>query len=192
MAAKSPCAHPHLVWAAAAGGLGRNGTHRAASIRESPPVKNLTRELVRAAVSLAILLMVVGCASRPAPDFWGRWRPVNRYAEQPQAIPLQQQYLFYASPLDGTLKAMLTRWSKDARMTLSYQHPSDFTLHAAVAGIRTPDVSDAALRLSQAYAAQQVAIAVEGNRIVVRPTSAQAEGSADGREDFRSGARASP
>ena len=155
-------------------------------------MKNPTRELVRAAVSLAIFLMVAGCASSPAPDFWGRWRPVNRYAEQPQVIPLQQQYLFYASPLDGTLKAMLTRWSKDARMTLSYQHPNDFTLHAAVAGIRTSNVSDAAFRLSQAYAAQQVAIGVEGNQIVVRPTSAQAEGSADDREDFRAGARASP
>ena len=136
-------------------------------------MKNPTRELMRAAASLAIVAIVAGCAARPAPDFWGRWRPVNRYAEQPQPIPLQQQYLFYASPLDGTLKALLTRWTKDAKMTLSYQHPSDFTLHAAVAGIRTSDLGSAALQLSQAYAPQQVAVVVEGNQIVVRASSIQ-------------------
>lgn len=161
--------------------------------QDAQPVNNSTRELVRAAASVAIVMVVVGCATRPTPDFWGRWRPVNRYAEQPQPIALQQEYLFYASPLDGTLKSMLSRWTRDARMTLSYLHPSDFTLHSAVAGIRTSDLGSATTQLSQAYAAQQVAVVVEGNQIVVRPISSQTaassedRGRVDGNGSLRSG-----
>ena len=83
-----------------------------------------------------LLLLVIGllsCATRPAPDFGGRWKGVNRYAASTEEIPLSSAYLFHASPMDGTLKAMLTRWSKDSKMTLSYLHPSDFTLHEPVA-----------------------------------------------------------
>lgn len=146
-------------------------------------MQNHARKLVRAAALLcAIVVIVAGCAVRPAPDFGGRWRPVNRYAEQPQPIPLQQQYLFYASPLDGTLKGMLSRWTKDARMTLAYLHPSDFTLHAAVAGIRTSDIGSATSQLSQAYASQHVSVVVEGNQLVVRPASMQGAASQEGRD----------
>jgi len=59
-------------------------------------------------------------------------------------------------------------------MTLSYLHPSDFTLHAQVADIRTSNMQDAINQLSAAYAAQQVVIVSEQNQIVVR----LAEGSA--------------
>lgn len=161
-------------------------------------MKNPTRELARVAASLALVAIVAGCAARPAPDFSGRWRPVNRYADQPQPIPLHQQYLFYASPLDRTLKTMLSRWAKDAKMTLSYLHPSDFTLHAEVAGIRTSDLRSAAAQLSQAYAAQQLAVLVESNQIVVRPAPGQAARSGDGRDrveshgGFHSGHRSNP
>lgn len=122
-----------------------------------------------AIVSMAVL---ASCATRPAPDFGGRWKPVNRYAEEPQAIPLHQAYLFYPSPMDGTLKSMLTRWARDSKMTLSYLHASDFTLHSAVSEIRTSDLHQAAAQLSQAFATQGVAIEVEGNRIVVRDAAA--------------------
>lgn len=131
-------------------------------------MKKPTNSPARAGVSIALALLFAGCASSPAPDFWGLWRPVNRYADQPVSIPLRQQYLFYASPLDGTLKTMLTRWAQDTSMTLSYQHPFDFTLHTVVSDIRTADIGTAAQQLSQAYASQQVLVTVEGNQLVVR------------------------
>ncbi len=74
------------------------------------------------------LLATVGCASRPAPDFKGRWKPVNHCAEATMAIPLHQSYLFQPSPMDGTLKHMLERWAQDSNRQLTYLHPSDFTL----------------------------------------------------------------
>ena len=116
----------------------------------------------------AFTLGLTACASSPAPDVAGRWKPVNRYAEVPQEIPLQQAYVFFVSPLDGTLKNTLERWAKDSKMTLSYLHSSDFTLHAAVASIRTNSLREALNQISAAYASQQVNVVAEENQIVVR------------------------
>ena len=114
------------------------------------------------------LLVLTACATRPAPDLAGRWKPINRYAVTPQEIPLYQSYVFFVSPLDGTLKNTLERWAKDSKMTLSYLHPSDFTLHAQVADIRTSNLQDALNQLTAAYSSQQVIVASEQNQIVVR------------------------
>ena len=117
-----------------------------------------------------LLVLVIGllsCATRPAPDFGGRWKGVNRYAASTEEIPLSSAYLFHASPMDGTLKAMLTRWSKDSKMTLSYLHPSDFTLHEPVAKIHTNDLQQAVAQLTAAYAGQQIQITASNNQIVV-------------------------
>ncbi len=124
---------------------------------------------------IAILLMAVlaGCATRPAPDIRGRWKSVNRYAEATQAIPLYQSYVFQASPMDGTLKNMLSRWAKDSKMTLSYLHPSDFTLHAPVAQVQSNDLQQAVALLSSIYADQRVSVTASNNQIVVRPAQAE-------------------
>ncbi len=134
--------------------------------------------VIDARLWVAVLSMaaMTACATRPAPDFGGRWKPVNRYAQEPQEIPLQQAYAFYPSPMDGTLKNMLERWSRDSKMSLSYLHASDFTLHAGVADIRTSDLQQAAAQLSSAYAMQGVSVAVEGNQIVVRNSATATAG----------------
>ena len=121
-------------------------------------------------------MIAAGCAARPAPDFGGRWKTVNHYAAAAEEIPLYQTYVFYPSPMDGTLKSMLTRWAKDSKMALSYLHPSDFTLHEPVARIRTSSLQEAAAQLTAAYAEQRVSILVDNNQIVVRPAeSGQSE-----------------
>ena len=119
-------------------------------------------------VAALLSVALVGCASRPAPDFGGRWKPINHFAAEPNEIPLQKTYVFYPSPMDGTLKTMLERWALDSQMPLSYLHPSDFTLHQAVAQIHTTSVQDAVAQLSNAYAAQGVSVTVENGQIVVR------------------------
>jgi hypothetical protein len=120
----------------------------------------------RAAYAVA-LLSLSACATPDAPDVRGRWQPLNQFADTPQAIPLHQGYIFQASPADGTLKAMLTRWAKDARLSLSYLHPNDYTLHAPVARIRAHSIQVAAAELTAAYATEGVRVSVEGAQIVV-------------------------
>lgn len=107
---------------------------------------------------------------------------MNRYAEEPREIPLYETYVFYPAPMDGTLKTMLTRWARDSKMTLSYLHSSDFTLHTAVAQIHTNDLQEAVSQLTSAYAAQGVSVATEGNQIVVR-SAATATAAADPADD---------
>lgn len=139
------------------------------------------RALFVAVIALAILQS--GCATRPAPDFKGRWKSVNRYAETTEAIPLHQSYVFQPAPMDGTLKNMLTRWAKDSKMSLSYLHSSDFTLHAPVEHVNTYSLEQAASQLTSIYAGQRVSIAVEGRQIIVReagPSTAGASAAAAG------------
>lgn len=93
---------------------------------------------------------------------------MNRYQSQTQEIPLRPAYAFYPTPMDRTLKGMLERWARDMHMKLAYEHPSDFTLHAPVAELRTDDLHAAVRRLNALYAAQRVALAVQDDRIVVR------------------------
>ena len=128
-------------------------------------------------VALACAILVAGCATSPAPGISGRWKPVNHFAASPEAIPLHPAYEFYASPLDGTLKALLARWALDSKMTLSYEDASDFTLYAPVARIRTGDLRQATAALTALYAVERIAVVVDGNAIVVRPLPAPVAGS---------------
>lgn len=112
-------------------------------------------------------MTLAGCATPEAVDPRGQWRPVHQFAESPQAIPLQRAYVFQAFPSDQTLKTLLTRWSGDAGIGLSYLHPNDYTLHAPVARLRTTSIEQAASALSEAYAAQGVRIASERGELVV-------------------------
>jgi hypothetical protein len=119
-------------------------------------------------LACASAMLLAACATH-APDFGGRWRDANAYADAPQEIPLQQAYVYTPSPMDGTLRNMLQRWTHDAGLRLQYEHRSDFTLHVAVARIRTPDLQQAVALLNDAYAAQQVSVALAGGSLTVRP-----------------------
>ena len=123
-------------------------------------------------VLILLVVALSGCATRPAPDFGGRWKTVNHYATSAEAIPLYRSYVFHSSPMDGTLKNMLTRWAADSKMTLSYLHPSDFTLYGPVAQIQTNDLQTAVSQLTAAYAGQQVSVTASDNQIVVRVAQA--------------------
>ncbi len=131
-----------------------------------------TVRMFRVASLATLCLVLLACATPDAPGVRGRWKPVNQFAETPQAIPLHSAYVFQASPTDGTLKSMLARWAGDARLVLAYEHAYDYTLHRAASQVRTTDVREAAAQLTQAYAAQGVTVELQGNRIVVRAATA--------------------
>ena len=114
-----------------------------------------------------LLPVLAGCAARPAPDIRGSWTPVNRYQSATHEIPLRAPYAFYPTPMDRTLKGMLERWTRDMGMTLAYEHGSDFTLHTAVADLRTDALHTAVERVNAAYAPQRVLVRIDGSRLVV-------------------------
>lgn len=125
------------------------------------------RRHLRAWLCCVGLAALGGCATPEAADPRGKWRPVHQFAEAPRALPLHQAYVFQAFPSDQTLKALLTRWSADAGITLSYQHGNDYTLHGPVAQVRTTSLEQAAAALSNAYAAQGVLVSAERGTLVV-------------------------
>lgn len=118
-------------------------------------------------VAIATALLVSGCGTTPAKDFGGRWKPVNNFSQQPTEIPLYSEYVFQASPLDGTLKGMLQRWAADNGLELEYRLQSDYTLHEHVASISTTSVQQAVSELSAAYSAQALHISLAGNQLIV-------------------------
>lgn len=123
-------------------------------------------------VAIGVALLAAGCATRPVPDFGGRWKPVNRYADVPAEIPLYPSYTYAASPLDKTLKGLLTRWAQASRRKLSYLHSSDFTLYQAVQGINTPDLEQAIAQLNADYAQYGIAVSVSADQITVSQAQA--------------------
>lgn len=138
----------------------------------------------RISVSLvcAVSMLLAGCATPDAVDPRGKWRPVHQFAEAPQAIPLQRAYVFQAFPSDQTLKTLLTRWSADAGIGLTYLHPNDYTLHTPIAQLRTTSVEQAATALSEAYALQGVRIAAEQGGLVVSQQTGDAVSSPGNRD----------
>ena len=130
----------------------------------------------RTGAALLIAAVLAGCGTPPAKNFGGSWKPVNHFQDKPVEIPLNPAYVFYASPMDETLKTMLARWAKDSGRQLSYQIPFDVTLYRPVASIRTTDVDDAVAQLNSIYAAQGVFVTADARHIeVVRASSARAD-----------------
>lgn len=143
------------------------GRRRTAGYQSTSQGRMATLRSAATAVLVVVTMQLSACATPEARDIGGRWRPVGQFAETPRAIPLQQAYVYQASPADGTLKVMLERWARDSRMALSYQHPNDYTLHVPVADIRTTSLEQATDALSSAYAGHGVRVASDEKRIVV-------------------------
>lgn len=131
-----------------------------------------------ACTGIVMAVVLSGCTAPPPRDFGGAWRAVNRFDASPQAISLQRPYEFFASPLDGTLKAVLTRWAKDTGRTLAYQWPEDYTLPVPASDIHTGSLDAALARLGEIYAAQGMAITAPPREIRVAPAADSAGGDA--------------
>lgn len=114
---------------------------------------------------------IAGCGAPAPKDFGGSWTPVNRFQSAPTEIPLAPTYTYYASPLDGTLRAMLQRWAADNGRELAYHLASDYTLHQPVGRIRTTDLQEAVQQLSTIYLPQGVSVVADARQISVQPTT---------------------
>ena len=125
----------------------------------------------RAAWAFLLAALLAGCATPTAKDFRGHWQPANRFQVQPVKIPLQPTYVYYAAPIDGTLKTMLTRWASDSGRAIEYGLDYDITLYEPVATIRTTDVQVAVSRLNDIYSAQAVRVVASAQKISVQPAS---------------------
>lgn len=119
-------------------------------------------------VLIAVVVSALCACGTPSPkDYGGRWRPVNHFDDKAVEIPLAVPYTYYTTPLDGTLKKLVTRWTSDTGMKLSYRLRSDFTLTRGASSLRTTELRDAAAQLTSAYSAQGVVISSKDGELVV-------------------------
>ncbi|MDY1546689.1 hypothetical protein [Luteibacter sahnii] len=117
-------------------------------------------------------LALNGCTPSTPRDFGGFWKPVNRFDRKVNEVPLATPYVYYASSTDGTLKRLLTRWSRDTDTTLSYRLRSDFTLPKAAGRIHSSEARDATTQLNAIYTAQGIRVAFEGAQLIVEEAHA--------------------
>lgn len=136
-----------------------------------PSVNRTLNPLAFGLVS-TLAMLLTACGTPAAKDFGGSWKPVNKYDDKTVEIPLALPYTYYAAPMDGTLKTMLTRWTDDTGVKLSYRLRSDFTLSKSTSQIHTSELRDAVAQLSNIYAQQGVAIIVDGPTLVIEEVSA--------------------
>lgn len=166
-------AHPQPVATPAAGPTGGTLLHHAwIDVKQRTPSR-----IASGALTLACLLLAA-CGTPTAKDFKGSWRPVNHFRTVPTEIPLHRHYVYFAAPVDGTLKSMLARWAHDTERSLDYQLSYDVTLYQAVATLRTPDIEAAVGELNAVYAAQGVRVAVQSGEILVTSRDRHAPSSA--------------
>lgn len=115
------------------------------------------------------IMLLSGCGTTLPPEFSGKWRPVNRFSSDTQAIPLHSTYIYYATPMDYTLRGLLTRWATDNGLALKYQASMDYTLHQPVAAVRNTSLAAALGELSGIYRAQGIEVVLDDRAITVRP-----------------------
>lgn len=123
---------------------------------------------------MSVLTLLSGCGAPAPKDYGNSWEQVNRFQAEPIEIPLSPAYVFYASPMDTTLRNMLKRWASDRGLQLSYQFGSDFTLHQPVAKVRTNDIQSAMGELNAIYATQGLTITADDKQILVQNSSTAA------------------
>lgn len=140
-------------------------------LRQRAQPLSIIATVARSCMAVAVALCA-SCATRPAPDISGRWQALNRFDAAPVELPLARPYVFRASPVDRSLRAMLLRWAADANRTLVYAHPSDFSLYRPVADLRTANLAQAAAELTTLYARQHVVVTVDADTIRVRQADA--------------------
>ena len=118
-------------------------------------------------LSLSALFLTSCGITQPVNFPQNSWKPMNDFPNDITEIPLTRQKLYQPLRLDVSLKGMLQRWARQANLSLSYRHNSDFTLYHGVAKIQQPNIEEAIRELNEAYQHRGVDIRLVDNHILV-------------------------
>lgn len=118
-------------------------------------------------LAVVAMSLLSACGTTPAPDFRGRWREVNTIDAEPRAIPLRPLHAFVVLPSDRTLRDVVDRWGREADRRVAFRAPMNYSVHLQATKISAASLDAALGQLASAYAAQGIAIALEGDAIVV-------------------------
>lgn len=119
------------------------------------------------AACVLAMVALTACGTKPAPDFRGRWKPVNTLDESPRPIPLQPVQRFAVSPSDRSLKKVVERWAQASGRRAAYRAPTDFSIHLDAAKVSASTLETAVAQLSSAYASEGIRVELQPSLIVV-------------------------
>ena len=120
-----------------------------------------------ASLAVVAISLLSACGTTPAPDFRGRWREVNTVDAEPRAIPLRPLHAFVVLPSDRTLRDVVDRWGRESNRRVAFRAPMNYSVHLQATKVTAASLDAALGQLASAYAAQGIAIALDGDVIVV-------------------------
>ncbi|WP_156122156.1 hypothetical protein [Morococcus cerebrosus] len=92
-------------------------------------------------------------------------------------IPLIKLHSYEVTQLDSTVKGLLERWGEEARMSVIYDHPIDFTLYKKVKSIHATELRVALNELTQLYSDKNMVFYIQDNVIMAHGKMEEGEGS---------------
>ena len=91
---------------------------------------------------------------------------MNQLSDQITEIPLIKPHFYQVNQLDTTVKGLLERWGEEAKVSVIYDHSSDFTLYKKVKNIRNVDLQAALSELTELYSDKNMTFYLQNNVIM--------------------------
>ncbi len=117
-------------------------------------------------VTIGTIILMQGCNSHSAPNLPKSWQPMNQLSDQITEIPLIRPHFYQVNQLDTTVKGLLERWGEEAKVSVIYDHSSDFTLYKKVKNIRNVDLQAALSELTELYSDKNMTFYLQNNVIM--------------------------
>lgn len=113
-------------------------------------------------ISLVAGLTLSACGAYNKPPFHGAdWKPVHRYSDTVNKIPIKKPQLYIVRAADSTLRSLLRRWAMESGAELVYVVDDDFSLPKAAAPIRTASLVAAVGQLHNVYRDHGIAVSLD-------------------------------
>lgn len=121
---------------------------------------------------LLALVAALGCGCATTESSAVRdWHPVNALASAPQPLSPGPQVRFISTPVDDSLRTLLSRWARESDASLEYRIATDYSLSVDAASIRATSIHAALEALNRIYAAHGLVIGTAGDVITVGTTA---------------------
>lgn len=116
----------------------------------------------------AVGLTLPACGTHRAPSFHGaNWKPIHKYSDSVNKIPLRVTHVYAAQAADATLRTLLRRWASESGIQLIYSANHDFSLPKEVASIKTASLMRAVAQLGKVYRTHGVEVFLDATNNVL-------------------------
>ncbi len=117
-----------------------------------------SKVLVKLALVSGAAMLVIACSAPQAPDFEGRWKPLNQFEKKIRVIPKTRPYAYEVIQLDTTLASVLERWALDSKVKFKSSCDSDYSLPTSITQLKAPTLEQGIKQVNDIYLQQGVQV----------------------------------